>query len=119
MEQLSLYGCGLKNIQVKEKSFPKLSKLSLSNNKIALVSKKKNKSASLWKCIIILYIFQWQNISELDKLPSLVDLKLCGNQGLEVNSYETFSQWIIARIGKLQVNYFHSFKKLSVICIHV
>ena len=87
--------------------------------KLLWLVKKKNKSASLWKCIIILYIFQWQNISELDKLPSLVDLKLCGNQGLEVNSYETFSQWIIARIGKLQVNYFHSFKKLSVICIHV
>lgn len=37
LEQLSLYGCGLKNIQVKEKSFSKLSKLSLSNNKISQV----------------------------------------------------------------------------------
>ena len=37
LEQLSLYGCGLKNIQVKEKSFSKLSKLSLSNNKIPQV----------------------------------------------------------------------------------
>lgn len=46
LEQLSLYGCGLKNIQVKEKSFPKLTKLSLSNNKISQV------------CILSLFTFQ-------------------------------------------------------------
>ena len=41
LEQLSLYDCGLKNTRIKEKSFPKLSKLSLSNNTIALVCIKK------------------------------------------------------------------------------
>lgn len=81
LEQLSLYGCGLRNIQVKEKSFSRLSKLSLSNNRIT----------------------QWEHISELDKLPMLVDLKLCSNQGFEVYSQETFSHGIIARIGNLQI----------------
>ena len=33
---------------------------------------------------------------------SLVDLKICGNTGLEADSYETFLQWIMARIGRLE-----------------
>jgi len=81
LEQLSLYGTGLKNILVKENSFAKLAKLSLSNNKIN----------------------QWVHVSELDKMLSLVDLKICGNTGLEADSYETFLQWIMARIGRLEV----------------
>ena len=39
----------------------------------------------------------------MDKLPSLTDLKLCANADLKAESYETFIQWIVARIGKLEV----------------
>ena len=37
LEQLSLYNTGLKNIRIEENSFLKLSKLSLSNNKLSQV----------------------------------------------------------------------------------
>lgn len=104
LEQLSLYGTGLKNIQVKENSFPKLCKLSLSNNNLTQVSQFRNNSKyRVNKVVIFSFFNQWQHVCELDKLPKLTDLKLCGNQGLKANSYETFSQWVIARIGKLQV----------------
>jgi len=81
LEQLSLYGTGLKNIQIKKNSFLKLSKLSLSNNRLS----------------------QWKHVSELDKLPKLTDLKICGNDDLKAESYDAYLQWIIARIANLKV----------------
>lgn len=49
------------------------------------------------------WLSQWRHISELNKCPNLVELKLCNNEGLSVNSYETFSQWVVARIENLRV----------------
>ena len=53
--------------------------------------------------LFAIFFSQWKHVSELDKLPKLTDLKICGNDDLKAESYDAYLQWIIARIANLNV----------------
>lgn len=48
-------------------------------------------------------LFQWQSVSELDKLPNLEDLKFRENPILKDEVSETARQLVIARIARLKI----------------
>lgn len=82
LEHLNVENTGITQIYFqKSDMFPNLKKLVITCNRIG----------------------DWESIGELDKLPRLEDLRFLKNPVLELETYPTCIQLIIARIGNLQV----------------